>query len=365
MSKPQGRCTLPASTALAILLVQGLLPGPRASQQQPQDAPGRDEARFRSGIELINVTATVTDSRGHFVSGLRREDFRVFEDGEPQTITHFSNERVPVSLGIALDTSGSMAGEKLRAANQALNRFLFELLGPSDEVFLCRFSNQPELVQGWTEDRRTLSQALGSVRALGGTALLDTLAAIVPLAGTGQHRKKAVLIISDGYDTVSTATLVSVKQLIRESEVLVYAVGVDGPDEPAPDPRVRRPGPVPVPLPPIPRPPRWPWPIPRGGLPRRQAAQGRFTLGSGMDGGVNIAALRQVTDDSGGRTETIRTPRDLDPATSSIADELSKQYYLGYPSTMKSDGRWHAIRVEVGDGSFLVRARRGYVATPH
>ena len=79
---------------------------------------------------------------------------------------------------------------------------------------------------------------------------------------------------------------------------------------------------------------------------------------------VNVSALRQITDDSGGRTESVRSGRDLDPATASIADELSRQYYLGYSSTGKKDGRWHAIRVELKDTSLHIRARRGYVATP-
>ena len=79
---------------------------------------------------------------------------------------------------------------------------------------------------------------------------------------------------------------------------------------------------------------------------------------------VNVAALREITDDSGGRTELVRDARDLDPATAGIADELSKQYYIGYPATSEKDGRWHAIRVEVRNSSYIVRARKGYVATP-
>ena len=82
------------------------------------------------------------------------------------------------------------------------------------------------------------------------------------------------------------------------------------------------------------------------------------------DDRVNAGALREITDDSGGRTEIVRTGRDLDPATANIADELSRQYYLGYASTTEKDGRWHAIRVEARDKSLRVRARRGYVATP-
>ena len=100
--------------------------------QQAQDS---QVFRFKTGVELINVTATVTDANGRFVSGLRKEDFRLFEDGQEQTITHFNSERVPVSLGLVVDTSGSMEGEKWVSARQALNRFLFQLLDRDDEVF--------------------------------------------------------------------------------------------------------------------------------------------------------------------------------------------------------------------------------------
>ena len=88
--------------------------------------------------------------------GLHQDDFLVYEDDQPQTVTHFSAERVPVSLGIVLDTSGSMAGEKIEAARSALDRFLYELLDGDDEIFLYRFSDTPLLIQGWTSDRRLL-----------------------------------------------------------------------------------------------------------------------------------------------------------------------------------------------------------------
>src|SRR5438128_12360925 len=152
--------------------------------------------RFKSGVELINVTATVSDSSGRFVSGLRQEDFTVYEDDVLQTVTHFSAERVPVSLGIALDTSGSMAGEKIQEAQSALDRFLFELLDRQDEIFLYRFSNDPQLLQSWTTDRSLLSRALGRITPNGGTAMYDTVADAIPLAQRGQYLKKALVVIS-------------------------------------------------------------------------------------------------------------------------------------------------------------------------
>src|SRR3954467_9336175 len=112
---------------------------PAQSPQQPPQDP--TSFKFRTGVELINVNATVTDQGGRFVSGLTREDFRVYDDEQMQTVTHFSAERVPVSLGIVVDTSGSMDGEKIRAARYALDRFLSQLLDVNDEVFLYRFDN--------------------------------------------------------------------------------------------------------------------------------------------------------------------------------------------------------------------------------
>ena len=126
-----------------------------SAQERPQERQGLDQEsfRFRSGVELINVTATVSDGQRPLRLRSRQEDFRVYEDGEPRPITQFTAERVPVSLGIVLDTSGSMAGEKMQAAKQALKRFLFDLLGDEDEVFLYRFDNRPELVSPWTRSK--------------------------------------------------------------------------------------------------------------------------------------------------------------------------------------------------------------------
>jgi VWFA-related protein len=142
--------------------------------------------------------------------------------------------------------------------------------------------------------------------------------------------------------------------MIRQSEVLVYAIGVDGRLETSsrsyPPPRT----PFPIPFP-VPGGRRFPVPPPIGG----GGTYGRGNPREGLDAG----ALRQITDDTGGRTEVVRDFSDLPGATTRIADELSKQYYLGYPSPGKKDGRWHAIRVEVRDRRLNVRARRGYVAS--
>ena len=327
--------------------------------------------RFKSGVELINVTATVSDANGRFVPGLRQDDFVVYEDDERVEVTHFSAERVPVSLGIALDTSGSMAGDKMDAARGALTRFVDDLLDKSDELFLYRFSNYPVLVQGWTNDRQRLLGAIDRITPNGGTAMYDTVAQAIPLAQQGQNRKKALVVISDGNDTTSRTDIRDLQQQIRQSEVLVYAVGIDGEGEQilrraTPQPPRPQPPRIPIPIPlPFPGAPRGPGRFPQLFPPAGGAGGGnggRWQRGR-SDDRVNVAALRDMTDDSGGRTEIVRDPRDLDPATAGIADELSKQYYLGYASPGQKDGRWHAIRVEMKNRAYRVRARRGYVAS--
>jgi VWFA-related protein len=372
------RSILRRSIALA-LACAGLLSSHRAI--------GQEGFRFRTGVELVNVTATVTDSSGRFVPGLSQSDFLVFEDDQPVDVTHFSAERVPVSLGIVLDTSGSMEGPKIAAARVALERFLFDLLGADDEIFLYRFDNAPHLVEGWTNDRNLLRDRLRTLPTDGATALYDAVAEALPLLQSGRHRKKALLVISDGNDTSSKTDLAKLRQLINESEALVYAIGIDAQPITVPakdgavrdsrrtemyEQRRRPPFPIPTPFPGPRDPPRNPpvpgVPPPGTAPPPRQPRMPPADEPSSSTGArrgdepVNANALHGVTDDSGGRTEILRDARDLAPATARIADELSKQYFLGYPSRARRDGQWHAIRVEVRDKTLRVRARKGYVA---
>jgi VWFA-related protein len=329
-----------------------------------QERPQEQGFSFRSNVDLINVTVTVTDSNGHFVPGLKKEDFEVYEDGVLQQTSHFDAERVPVSLGLTVDTSGSMVGDKWEAAKAALDRFLGDLLGSQDEVFLYRFDNQPELLQAWTSDRRATGRKLAGVQPRGGTAMYDAVAAAIPLAQRGTRRKKALVVISDGNDTSSQMRPTELTRLIQESEVLVYAIGIDasgsgGPSSyssSSPAQKVSAP-PVPAPFPgrKVTPPPAAPPPAP---APRRSPP----SRSSGSGDRVNVDALRAMTDDSGGRTEMIYSAQDLEPATAGIASELSQQYFLGYSSPAPKDGKWHTIEVRVKKGSYIVRARRGFIA---
>jgi len=317
--------------------------------------------RFKSGVDLVNVTATVTDEYGRFVPSLTKDDFTVFENGHRQEISHFSSERAPVSLGILLDASGSMTADKMAAARSAIDRFIYDLLGREDELFFMEFASTARVAQAWTTDRAAISRAVSRVDPIGGTAIYDAIAKALPMAGAGRHKKKAVLVISDGNDTNSTISVARLRQQIRDSEVLVYALGVDGAVRTESGGRTRPPvgWPIPNPFPPSrPRGPIQLPPIIGGG--GGGGSNGGWTRNSGER--VNPDALREVTDDTGGRTEIVRGFGDLQAATARLADELSKQYSLAYSSTEDRDGRWHPIRVEVRNRSFTVRARRGYTA---
>ena len=214
-------------------------------------------------------------------------------------------------------------------------------------MFLYRFDSRPSSCRAGPRIGARVAQALGSVRPNGGTAMYDAVAEAVPLAQSGTRRKKALVVISDGNDTSSRTTLGELQQRIRETEVLVYAIGIDAsggigsnshaassssaaPVEPAAArcrcPRrfpAKRRRAVQAPPPPPPPPPP-PSTLAIIAVVRRIAS--------------NPDALRALTDDSGGRTEIIVSPRDLDPATAGIADELSRQYFLGYTST-RAEGR--------------------------
>lgn len=286
------------------------------------------ETVFKAGVDLVDLAVTVTDRDGRFVSGLTKNDFVVSDEGKPQEIVAFSSERVPVSLGILLDVSGSMTDDQLTTGRLAINHLAFDLLDKEDELFLMEFAARGRVLQTWTRKRDLFSEALarankeplqsrvdfqpGTGRTFNyGTAVRDAVAASLALAAKGVHRKKAVLVISDGIDTSSRRTVKQVQEAIRASEVLVYALGVDG--------------------------------------------------GSSS---VDTKALRRLTDETGGRTEVVKGFSNLEKATAQLADEFNQQYVLGYAASTKRDGRWHTIKVEVRNkkGS-KVRARAGYIAS--
>jgi Ca-activated chloride channel family protein len=281
-----------------------------------QQPPAVDPRLFQSGIEVTSITATVTDRDGHLITGLAREAFEVFEDGTRQTITQFTSERVPVGLGVLLDNSDSMFGKRMEDARAAVDRFLFELLDPTDEFFLMAFNHRPRPLTGWTRAQPELRRALDSLRPNGGTSIYDTIVEALPLLEVRTRPRGAVVLISDGADTASTNSLRDLRSALLRTDAFVYAIAIDPPD--------------------------------------RRAINTR----------VNAQALREITAETGGRTEVVQSSSQLVEATARIAEELNSQYVIGYTSPRGADGQFHSIRVRVAGADYRVRARNGYVATP-
>jgi VWFA-related protein len=296
-------------TTLLLTVLTAALAGVTASTQPPVSG----NQRFRTGVEVISVNATVTDAEGHLVTDLPRESFELYEDGVQQTITQFSNERVPVGLGLLLDISDSMFGRRIQDARSAVERFLIDLLTPDDEYFIMAFNHKPRVLTGWTREPDLVRRTLDALRPSGGTAVYDAIVQSLPLMAKRTRQRAAVVVISDGADTASDATLRDIRSALLRSDAFVYAVAIDSPE--------------------------------------RQPINTR----------VNPTALREITAESGGRTEIVQNSADLTTSTESIAHELNSQYLLGYSSIHATDGQYHSIRVKVSGAGFKVRARNGYV----
>src|SRR2546425_9996872 len=182
-------------------------------------------AQLKVDVALVNVVATVTDEPGHYISGLTENDLIVLEDGKEQKISHFSQSNdLPVSMGVLLDTSGSME-RKIGTATTAVERFI-RSIHKDDDIFLMTFANRPELRQDFTDDRDRLAKALRRVTVGGGTALYDALDEGLRKIKQGRHEKKAILLLTDGEDTSSFMTFDQAESMIRESELLVYCLGI-------------------------------------------------------------------------------------------------------------------------------------------
>jgi VWFA-related protein len=274
----------------------------------------RSPRTLRSSVEVIAVTVTVRDADGRLAGDLPRDAFSLYEDGELQQITQFTHERVPVALGLLLDVSDSMFGQRIRDARAAVGRFLLELLSPDDVFFLMAFNHAPQLLTPWTSEPGTVHAALDALQPSGGTAIYDTVLHALPLIDSRPRDRAALVLISDGADTASDATLRDLRAGLLRTDAFIYAIAIDSP--------------------------------------ARQAINTR----------VNPEALAEITNQTGGRTEVVHDTTDLSAATARIAEELNSQYVIGYSSPRPGDGKYHGIRVRVNGAGYKVRARNGYVA---
>ena len=356
---------------LKIALIAGLLIVPIAAAQLKVD------------VQLVDVVATVTDDRGHYVSDLTADDFIVKEDGQTQAIAHVTQSTdLPVSVGLVLDSSGSMA-RRIDTATNAVERFI-RTIHKDDDIFLMTFSTRPNLVQDFTANRDRLASALRRVTVFGETALYDALEESLKHLRGGRHVKKAILLITDGQDTASYINVDEASRDVRESEMLVYSLGIQAGDS-APfstgtgPSRVPSTPPVIVPDPTGRRVPTITLPgtnipinIPggRGKLPlvepsQRQRLPGGTTVT--VSDGVDMNVLDAFADASGGKawllspSWTNNRGSEINAILDEIASELRSQYSIDYyPAHPINDGKWHRIEVVAKNKNYHVRARKEY-----
>ena len=349
-------------------------------------------AQLKVDVALVNVVATITDKSGHYVPDLTQDDLVVYEDGQVQKIAHFSQANdLPVSIGVLLDTSGSME-RKIGTATTAVERFI-RSIQKDDDIFLMTFANRPDLRQDFTDDRDRLARALRRVTVGGGTALYDALDEGLRKIKQGKHDKRAILLITDGEDTSSYIGLEEAQSRVRESELLVYCLGISptggflterNPGQyPNPNPgpypggRSPRTGPsIGFPFPGIPGIPGVPGipggPYPGGGrYPATPLAPQQYPRGRGRgtanEDTVDMNVLDSFADVSGGKAwlvsggSTENRGNEIQDALDEIAAELRNQYSIGYyPDHPLNDGKWHRIEIRTKDRNYRVRARKEY-----
>lgn len=275
-----------------------------------------DQAIFRADTRLVVLHASVVDKSGKLVTNLPQNAFKVFENGAEQSIKIFKREDVPVSMGILIDDSGSMRDKRAKVAAAALA--LVKASNPQDEVFIVNFNDEAYLDQPFTNDIKKLQDALQRIDSRGGTAMRDAISMSIDyMKDKAKKDKKVILVVTDGNDTASMETLEKLVAKARQSEVLIYAIGILGEEEPRESKKAQR-------------------------------------------------ALKALTEASGGMVYYPKQLPDVEKMSLDIAHEIRNQYIIAYtPALQALDGSFRQIKVTVnGPGRPVVRTRNGYYATP-
>ena len=280
--------------------------------------PAQPDFRADSAVVLINVA--ITDARGRFVTGLEKENFHVFEEKTEQQVRYFSSEEAPLSIGLVLDFSRSMAG-KFSRLQEGAAQFL-KTANPPDEFSLVEFRDRAELTLGFTRVPEEIQYRTALAEPQGSTALLDAVYLGLRQMKKAHNPRKALLIVSDGEDNHSRYRTRDVENLARESDVEIYAIGIvnwTGPD------------------------------------------RGEF------EKPVGPSLLSELSEQGGGRYYQIDNPGELPAVAARIGLELRHQYLLGYtPTNQERDGRYRHVRVKIvrpaGQGRLWAYWRRGYYA---
>jgi Ca-activated chloride channel homolog len=268
-------------------------------------------------VDLVLVPVTITDPMNRLVTGLEKENFELYEGGSKEAIKTFSSEDAPVSLGVIFDSSGSMSS-KMDRAKDAVMEF-FKTANPQDEFFMITFSDAPEVVSDFTSSVEDIQSKLLYTVPQKRTALLDAIYMGISKMRQAKYAKKALLIISDGGDNHSRYTEGEIRALVKEADVMIYAIGIYD----------------------------------------HYFATQEESLGP--------ALLGDITELTGGRAFTVDNPNDLGDVATKIGVELRNQYVLGYrPTKVARDGKWRKIKVKLlpprGLPPLRVYARTGYYA---
>jgi Ca-activated chloride channel family protein len=259
-------------------------------------------------VDVVQVTATVTDGSGRFVRGLTRQDFRLFEDGTPQALTTFFSENVPLELIVAVDVSGSMT-DAMPKVKESVKRFL-TAVRPTDRVTVLGFNDNVFTLARPTADLAARLKAVDRLAPWGGTALYDVVVQAFDLLGR-QTGRRALVVFTDGEDLDSRVPIEVAERRLEVSDAVLYPIG-------------------------------------QGRAPRLASLK---------------TILERLARKSGGRAFFGESVDQLDAVFAEILEELSNQYLLGYvPKDLTRDGRWRALRVEVPGKDVRVRARQGYRA---
>jgi Ca-activated chloride channel family protein len=303
-----------------LLLLALVAATPAINTAQGQAVPAQ-QPTFKSGIDLVTVTATVRDRKGRLVPGLGITDFEVLDNGERRPIADFRAETTPVSVAILFDISGSMrVADRMTAAKFAAYHVLSWLTAGRDEAALFTFDSRLHEVAPFTVDTRVLQGALGEVDPFGATSLHDAIAEAARRVATRSLGRRAVVVITDGIDTASGLTPGEVSGIASSIDVPVYIMATVLPID-----HVGR----------------------EGALPRREVRTADGTV-------QNLAEW------TGGAMFYVSTPSDTSSVSRQVLDELRMQYVIAFEPAGKSG--WRPLEVRTRDKDHVVRARSGYIS---
>ncbi|HXN49739.1 MAG TPA: VWA domain-containing protein [Bryobacteraceae bacterium] len=275
---------------------------PRTKALVPAPSPDIPRSRsIRVDTTLVPIPVTVTDPLNRFVTGLEIKHFRIFEDKVEQKIAYLSSEDAPISIGLVFDHSGSM-GAKLQKSREAVAQLL-KTANPDDEFFLVQFNDRPELALGFTHDPDAVQNRLTFVESKGRTALLDSVYLAINEMKKAHNPRKALVVISDGGDNSSRYTETEIKNLVREADVQIYAIGIFEP----------------------------------------MAARGRTA-----EELAGPSLLSEIAEQTGGRHFPVKNLAELPDVAERIGYELHNQYVLFYaPSNASKDGKYRHVQVKL------------------